>query len=154
LEVIADSIEREVLIDAPLETVWSIVTEPAHIGTWLGDSAEVDLRPGGELVVRFGDFGDANGTVEKVERPNVFAFRWVTPEPDRPADLGMEHATLVEFQLRAEAGGTMLRMIESGFAAIPASEEENDALRERHTGGWGTFIDQLAAHAVSEKAAA
>ncbi len=152
--MIADSIEREVLIDAPLETVWSIVTEPEHIGTWLGDSAEVDLRPGGELVVKFGDFGSANGRVEKVERPNLFAFRWVTPEPERPADLGMEHATLVEFQLHAEGGGTMLRMIESGFAGLPTPEEENDALRERHTGGWGTFIGQLAAHAESAKATA
>lgn len=26
----SDSIEREVQIDAPVETVWSIVTEPQH----------------------------------------------------------------------------------------------------------------------------
>lgn len=36
--MVPDSIEREVLIDAPEEVVWSIVTEPAHMGQWLSDS--------------------------------------------------------------------------------------------------------------------
>ncbi len=149
-----DSIEREVMIDAPLETVWAIVTEPAHIGTWLGSSAEVDLRPGGELLIKFGDFGEATGTVENVDRPTLFAFRWVTPEPDRPAGLGMEHATLVEFQLRAEGDGTMLRLVESGFDGLAGSAEENATLRERHGGGWGTFVDQLVDYIASAKASA
>ena len=83
------------MVDAPLETVWA-ASPREHIGTWLGDSAEVDLRPGGEFLIKFGDFGEANGTVERVEPPTNFAFRWVTPKPDRPAGLGMEHATLVE----------------------------------------------------------
>lgn len=152
--MVEDSIEREVLIDAPLETVWAIVTEPEHIGSWLGSSAEVDLRPGGELLIKFGDFGEANGTVERVERPTHFAFRWVTPEPDRPAGLGMEHATLVEFQLRPEGDGTMLRLVESGFAGLAGSAEENAALRESHRGGWGTFVEQLVDYTASAKVSA
>ena len=152
--MVEDSIEREVLIDAPLETVWAIVTEPEHIGSWLGSSAEVDLRPGGELLIKFGDFGEANGTVERVERPTNFAFRWVTPEPDRPAGLGMEHATLVEFQLRAEGDGTMLRLVESGFAGLAGSAEENAALRESHRGGWGGFVEQLVDYTASAKVSA
>src|SRR5262245_12441766 len=35
--VVPDSVQREVLIDAPVEVVWSIVTEPEHIGRWLSD---------------------------------------------------------------------------------------------------------------------
>ncbi|MBS1864253.1 MAG: SRPBCC domain-containing protein [Actinobacteria bacterium] len=48
-----DSIEREVRIEAPVETVWSIVTEPEQIARWFASSAEVDLRPGGDLLFKF-----------------------------------------------------------------------------------------------------
>jgi uncharacterized protein YndB with AHSA1/START domain len=32
--MVPESIEREVLIEAPVELVWSIVTEPEHVGRW------------------------------------------------------------------------------------------------------------------------
>ena len=47
-EMTQDSIEREVTIEAPVERVWSVITEAEHVGRWFGDAgAEVDLRPGG-----------------------------------------------------------------------------------------------------------
>jgi uncharacterized protein YndB with AHSA1/START domain len=152
--VVADSIEREVRVEAPIETVWAIVTEPEHIGAWLGDSAEVDLRPGGELTIKFGDFGSAVGTVEKVERPSLFAFRWITPEPDLDPDRREGWFTQVEFRLTAAGDATMVRMTESGFASLAGTEEQATWLADRHTGGWGTFMDQLAAHAVGAEASA
>ncbi|HEY2054245.1 MAG TPA: SRPBCC domain-containing protein [Solirubrobacterales bacterium] len=147
--MVQDSIEKEVRIDAPIDIVWSIVTAPEHIGSWLGNSAEVDLRPGGDMVLKFGEVGTANCTVERVERPNLFAFRWVTPEPDRDPGLQEGYATLVEFQLRAEGDGTMLRMVESGFASLAGSEEENAELAERHAGGWGSFLDSLVTYVAT-----
>ncbi|MFT3865639.1 MAG: SRPBCC domain-containing protein [Solirubrobacterales bacterium] len=147
--MVADSIEREVEIEAPIETVWAIVTEPEHIGTWLGDSAEVELRPGGELAIKFGDFGTAVGTVEEVQRPTLFAFRWVTPEPDLDPNRREGWFTRVEFHLRAAGDATMVRMVESGFASIAGTDGEGAALAERHTGGWGTFMGRLADYAMS-----
>jgi uncharacterized protein YndB with AHSA1/START domain len=44
--MVPGSIERDILIDAPVEVVWSIVTEPEHVGRWLSDSVEIDLRGG------------------------------------------------------------------------------------------------------------
>jgi uncharacterized protein YndB with AHSA1/START domain len=152
--MVQDSIEKEIRIEAPIEVVWSIVTEPEHIGSWLGDSAEVDLRPGGEMSIKFGDFGAADCTVEKVERPNLFAFRWVTPEPDRDPALQEGYETLVEFRLRDDGDGTVLRLVESGFASLAGTEAENAELAERHTGGWGTFLDQLAAYVARAEVSA
>jgi uncharacterized protein YndB with AHSA1/START domain len=143
LTVVPNSIEREVLIDAPVEVVWAIVTEPEHIGRWLSDSAEVDLRPGGDLVLRWDQLGTASGTVERVDRPHLFSFRWVTPERDRDPSAREGYVTLVEFVLRAEGEGTSLRVVESGFASLDGTEEQNAELAARHTGGWGTFLDQL-----------
>jgi uncharacterized protein YndB with AHSA1/START domain len=149
--MVADSIEREVLINAPIETVWSIVTEPRHIGSWFSDSAEVDLRPGGDLVLTWEAFGSTVATVEKVDPPNAFAFSWVSPEPDRDAE--GRGSTLVEFLLRPQDDGTMLRVVESGFAGLAGSEEENAELAARHTGGWGTFLDRIVDHLATVDAA-
>jgi uncharacterized protein YndB with AHSA1/START domain len=142
--VVTNSIEREVLIDAPVEAVWSIVTEPEHVGRWFSDSAQIDLRPGGELVLRWDRIGTARGTVERVEPPYAFAFRWVTPEPDRDPSAQEGHFTLVEFLLRAEGDSTLLRVVESGFASVAGSEQQNTDLAARHVSGWSGFLDQLA----------
>ena len=142
-----NSIEREVLIDAPVEVVWSIVTQQEHIGRWFSDSAKIDLRPGGELVLRWDQHGTATGTVERVERPHLFSFRWVTPEPDRDPSAGDGYFTLVEFLLRTQGEGTLLRVVESGFASLAGTEQDNADLAARHVSGWGAFVDQLVAYA-------
>ena len=145
----SDSIEREVLIDAPVDTVWSIVTEPQSIARWFADHAEVDLRPGGDLLFKFASGAPGKGTVEKVEPPHLFAFRWISPEPERDMEAAQGHYTTVEFSLVAEGEGTRLRVVESGFTALEGTAAENAELAERHHGGWGMFLDRLAELAAS-----
>ena len=77
-----DRIEREVAIAAPVDVVWSAITEAEHVGSWFGDSVEVDLRPGGQLLLTWKEYGTFRGRVETVEPPHRFAFRWA-----RPADV-------------------------------------------------------------------
>jgi uncharacterized protein YndB with AHSA1/START domain len=43
----AGRIEREILIEAPVDVVWGIVTDPDQIGRWWGDAPELDADPGG-----------------------------------------------------------------------------------------------------------
>jgi uncharacterized protein YndB with AHSA1/START domain len=152
--VVPNSVEREVLIDAPVEVVWSIITEPEHIGSWLSDSAEIELRPGGELLLKWEQLGVAPGTVERVEPPHLFAFRWVTPEPDREASGREADFTLVEFQLQAEGQDTRLRVVESGFASLSGTEEQNAEHAASHASGWGGFLDQLSEYVSKADVAA
>lgn len=144
-----DSIEREVQIDAPVDTVWSIVTEPQNIARWFASHVEVDLRPGGDLLFRFDSGMDGKGTVEKVEPPHLFSFRWISPEPERDMVAAQGYYTTVEFSLRAEGEGTLLRVAESGFAGLEGTEAENAELAERHDGGWAMFLERLAGLAAS-----
>ena len=141
----SDSIEREIVIEAPVETVWSIVTEPQNIARWFANEAEVDLRPGGDVLFRFDSGVDGKGVVEKVEPPHLFAFRWISPEPERDMVAAQGHYTTVEFSLQGQGEGTLLRVVESGFAALEGTAAENAALAERHIGGWGMFLERLAA---------
>jgi uncharacterized protein YndB with AHSA1/START domain len=36
---------------APIEAVWSALTDPALLSRWLGEAVECDVRVGGSLVV-------------------------------------------------------------------------------------------------------
>ena len=40
-------IERQITIDARIETVWRTITEPDQIPLWFADVADLDARPGG-----------------------------------------------------------------------------------------------------------
>ena len=70
-------IERSILIDAPVDVVWTVVTEPEHISRWFSDAVELDLRPGGRAALTWNDHGTFQGRVERVEAPRFFSFRWV-----------------------------------------------------------------------------
>ena len=75
--VVPDAIIREIEIEAPPDVVWGIVTEARHLAGWLSDEAEIDLRPGGAMLLTWRGHGVYRARVETAEPPCVFAFRWV-----------------------------------------------------------------------------
>src|SRR6266571_2861451 len=93
-----DKIEREIQIDAPLGRVWGLVAEP---GWWIGDDP------------RYGQFPIR---VESVEPPHHASFRWASAFPGE--DPGAGKSTLIDFWLSERDGGTLLRVVESGFARL------------------------------------
>jgi uncharacterized protein YndB with AHSA1/START domain len=138
--MVPDRIEREILIDAPPERVWAVVTEPEHVGRWFGDSAEIDLRPGGEATLTWDEHGSVRARIEKVERPHLFSFRWARPVGAEPRE---GNSTLVEFYLTAEGEGTRLHVVESGFQELDRSEEEKAKYAEENTQGWKLELEDL-----------
>lgn len=143
--MLPDSIERDILIQAPLDAVWRIVTEPDQIAQWFSDKAEVDLRPGGSGSLTFERQGvTAPFVVEAVEPPHRFAWRWSHPEGSVPRE---GNSTLVEFLLSAEGDGTRLRIVESGIGALERTDAEKREFLEDHGGGWTTCITSLGEYA-------
>lgn len=147
--MVPDRIERETVIDAPVERVWELITEPEHVGRWFGDAgAEIDLRPGGELVLRWAEHGTTYGTVVAVEPHSRFSYRWAPfrePAGGRPVD---GNSTLVEFSLAAEGDGTRLRVVETGFASLYASDEQRAGNHASNTRGWRQELDELRDYAA------
>lgn len=138
--MVPERIEREILIDAPLEVVWSVVTEPEHVGGWFSDSAEIDLRPGGEAVLTWNEHGTARAVVEKVEPPHLFSFRWGRGSGVEPRE---GNATLVEFSLSAEGESTRLRVLETGFQELDGTEDEKAKYSEENRQGWAHELGDL-----------
>jgi uncharacterized protein YndB with AHSA1/START domain len=144
-----DSIEREVVIEAPVERVWELVTKAEHLGRWFGDAgAEVDLRPGGALELRWTEHGASRGRVEAVEPPRLFVFRWAPYKDPGGVDPTDGNSTRVEFTLSEEGDGTRLRVVESGFDALDTSEEQRSKNLEGNTEGWRLELGELQDYAT------
>ena len=147
--MVPDQIERETVINAPVERVWELITAPEHVGRWFGDAgAEIDLRPGGEMVIRWTDYGTSHARVVAVEPHTLFSYRWAPfkdPGGEQPAE---GNSTLVEFTLAPDGDGTRLRVVESGFASLATSEEQRAKNHASNTGGWQVEIDELADYAA------
>lgn len=150
-----DTIERETTIAAPIERVWDVLTTAEHIGSWFCDAgAEVDLRPGGAIVLRWTEHGTGVCRLERVEPPHALAWRWAANDaPDREGEPVPGHSTLVEFTLAEVDGGTRLRVVESGFDALAGrSDEQRAALHEGNVEGWEIQLGRVAAYAVGTRA--
>lgn len=145
---IPDQIEREVAIEAPVERVWALLTEAEHVGTWFADAgAEIDLRPGGALVMRWAEHGTARGRIERVEPQRLLSLRWAPFQEPGGAEPIEGNSTLVEFTLAAEGDRTRLRVVESGFAALACSDEQKLEHLEGNTEGWSIELGHLVEHA-------
>lgn len=140
-----DRIERDTLIAAPLERVWSLVSEP---GFWVADKASLPgtvAREGESMVARNAEYGDFPVRVEKVEPPTYLAYRWASAFAGQ--ELREDNSTLVEFTLTAEGDKTRLRVVESGFAALAGSEELRQQAVKDNTGGWPQELEALKSRA-------
>jgi uncharacterized protein YndB with AHSA1/START domain len=133
--------------------VWELITEAEHLGRWFGDAgAEIDLRPGGAIVLRWADSAASRGRVVAVEPRTRFSYRWA-PFTDPGGEEPVEgNSTLVEFTLASEGDATRLRVVESGFASLATSDEQRAKNLESNTGGWEFETGELREYA--EKVAA
>jgi uncharacterized protein YndB with AHSA1/START domain len=132
-----DRIERTMEVAHPPAKVWAALTTAEGLGTWFGNEAAIDLRPGGSARVRWSGGHTAELRVERVEEPVVFGFTWQIyglPEDD-------PRRTYVEFTLEPAGAGTRLTVVESGFAQLP-----EDAYRKAYDGntqGWASELGKL-----------
>lgn len=145
-----DRIERDTLIAAPLERVWSLVVQP---GFWVGDEASrsgIVATPGEILVVNNPEHGAFPVRVEKVDPPTYLAYRWVSAFPGE--ELRDDNSTLVELRLTKEGEQTRLRVVESGFAALVTSDEVRQSTIKDHTAGWPQCLEALEKRAIESAA--
>ncbi|MCC3761784.1 SRPBCC domain-containing protein [Glycomyces sp. TRM65418] len=132
-----DSIERTVKLAHPPDKVWAALTTAEGLSGWFGTEARIDLRPGGAGWMRWAGGETAELRVERVEEARVFGFTW--PITGLPED--DPRRTYVEFTLEPVDTGTLLRVVETGFAQLP-----ENAHREAFGGnveGWTIELDEL-----------
>jgi uncharacterized protein YndB with AHSA1/START domain len=134
-------IDRDVLIEAPVEVVWRTVTEPDQMSQWFADRVELVVAPGAHGYMQFGDQGGPV-VVETVDPPASFSFRWNHPDGEEPV---AGNSMLVEFTLTPLGDErTRLRVVESGHELRDWPDAEKERYADEHGNGWVEFLDRLA----------
>ena len=89
-------VTREIVLDEEPGEVWEALTDPERLEQWFAPEVELDARPGGVGVFRWGNGEERAATVEEVDPERLLTLRW--------EDDGGE----VEFTLEEVDDGTRL----------------------------------------------
>lgn len=123
------------LVRAPRERVYDALAQAEELDAWFTTGAEVDARPGGEMVWRWVDWGpdaytgEDRGPVLEARRPERYVFRW-------QARLG---GTTVEIDFDEHPDGTVVRLREHGYPDTPEGWEQHMSCAT----GWGEALTLL-----------
>jgi len=135
----SDRIERKILLKAPRSTVWRALANAESFGKWFGVALEgkrfvAGERTRGQITYPGYEHLVWDVQVARVEPERVFAFRWHPYPVDPAVDYSSEPTTLVLFELEDMDGGTLLKVVESGFDNIP--EERRLKAFRMNSRGW------------------
>lgn len=130
-----DTVEFTRRIEAPIETVFALLTHRDGWLRWMGVAGEVDPTVGGRYRVEvLGDDHVAAGTFLAIEPYTrvVFTWGWEGGDGVPPG------SSVVEIQLRPDGGGTALRLLHHDLPAVA---------HEPHAMGWNHYLDRLVVRA-------
>lgn len=146
-----DCIRKEIHLRAPQARVWKALADAEEFGTWFGMKLEGRFVPGQPV---FGRITHPNYShihlemrVERMEAERLFSYRWHPYPMDAKKDYSKEPMTLVEFHLEAAEGGTLLKVMESGFDRLPP-ERRDEAFR-MNDAGWAGQLPRIERHVTA-----
>jgi len=132
-----DRIFRQIQIDAEPQRVWDALSDPAEFGSWFRVKLDRPFVVGetttGKMTYPGHEGVPWTSVTDVLEPPKRLVFRW--PDLAAGEDVGPDTIWLtVEFELRPQDGGTLVTLLETGFAALPQGRSVS-MLRE-NTEGW------------------
>jgi len=93
-------VERDITFPADPDEVWEALTDPERLEEWFATEAELDPRPGGEGVFRWGDGEERRAVVREAEPEERLVLDW-------------EDGGEVVLELEEVEGGTRLHVVET-----------------------------------------
>lgn len=125
----ARDIIKEVFIAAPPAVVWDAISTAEGLAQWFPAEAQVEPGVGGSIWLSWGE--GAEGRTPIVGWEPLRHLAW--------AETYGDVRFAVEIQLAERAGGTLLRLVHSGFG----SGEDWDEQYHMIDGGWTYFLANL-----------
>lgn len=145
----SDRIEKQLHLRAPRSCVFRALADAQEFGRWFGAQVDGAFVAGKTAHAKIVDppgyeHLDFQMHIERIEPESVFAFRWHPYAVDPKVDYSHEQPTLCTFTLSDHEGGTLLRLVESGFDGVPAGRR---ALAFRmNAEGWTEQMERIARH--------
>ncbi len=134
----SDRVSAKAFLRVPRSRAWEALTDSKRFGEWFGAELTGAFVPGatvnGTITEKGHEGMPFEMRIERVEREELFSWRWHPYAVDPAVDYSSEEPTLVEFRLREAPGGTVLTVVESGFDGIP--EPRRAEARRMHEEGW------------------
>ncbi|OLF53018.1 SRPBCC family protein [Pseudomonas chlororaphis] len=142
----SDRIERKILLKAPQARVWAALADAEAFGSWFGVALAgqrfvVGQRTRGQITYPGYEHLVWDVRVEQLEPEHLFAFSWHPYAVEPGVDYSAEPCTRVQFELEELDGGTLLRVVESGFDGIPP-ERRLKAFR-MNSRGWDEQMSNI-----------
>ena len=139
---VSNSIEKQVVIGAPVGFVWRALADYREFGEWFRVKLEKPFVQGETTQGQITYPGYEHVRMEaRVDAMKRFAFSWHPGAVDPNIDFTEEPLTQVEFLLEEAESGTSLTVIESGFDAISLDRRE-EAYR-MNEGGWEEQVKSI-----------
>ncbi len=147
-----DRIEREILLKAPRSRVWRALANAEEFGTWFGVALKGKTFAAGQRVqgqITYPGYEHVvfDVVIERMEPQRLMSWRWHPASIDPSVDYSKEPGTLVVFELEDVEGGTLLRVVESGFDSLPPSRRL-EAFR-MNSGGWDEQVRNIERHVAA-----
>lgn len=142
---IDNEIRREIMINAPMERVWELISEP---GWWVNSGEirahEITEVPGQDNVVRVTDpeYGDFTLEIVASRPPHEIAYRWLGGAGDGESAVV---STLITFTTQETDDGVLLQVVESGWADVEPSEKVASEYQE-NAHGWAVELHAAQKH--------
>ena len=137
------TVRRTIHIAAPIEKVWSAVTDPEHISQWFGTAVLAGAGVGARGTLTFPDYGAVPLRIEALDAPHLVSYRWGNDDASGtlPDEVDDAHSTVFTFTLEPVSNGTQLTVVETGFETT----SDPSANLESHREGWDGELDKLVA---------
>jgi uncharacterized protein YndB with AHSA1/START domain len=154
MPVTSDQIEEQAVLPSPRARVWRALTNAEELGAWFGANITgATIASGAHVVGHMTIPGYEHVAfdiiIEEMVAQRRFAWRWHPGAIDPKVDYSAEPRTLVTFTLEdAPNGGTLLRVVESGFDALPAARR-GSAFTGNSKGWQGQLQKRLPAYLAS-----
>jgi len=147
-----DRIEREILLKASPARVWRALSNAEEFGNWFGVALQgrkfvAGQRVQGHITYPGYEHLVFDAEIVRMESERLLSLRWHPAAVNPSADYSKEPATLVEFALKKAEGGTLLRLVESGFDGIPAARREEAF--QMNSGGWDIQMKNIEKHVAT-----
>ena len=129
------AVEREVLIDARPETVWEFLVDPEKAVRWMGQTAELEPRPGGLYRVGVIPGHVARGEFVELDPPHRLVFTWGWEPDEDGASSVPPGSSTIEIELEPNGNGTRLRFTHRDLPSTDSAES--------HGHGWDHYLGRL-----------
>jgi len=124
-------VEQTIRIQAPPDAVWKALTDAEELTRWFPLNAKVTPGVGGSIWMSWGDVYAGDAAIEAWEPGKHLRSRFPV--------VGTKGALATDYYLQGDGGGTILRVVTSGFGAGEDWDDSYEGVRF----GWAFELEGL-----------